>query len=378
MEVEMGYKKIIDVSQYNGNINWNKVDCDGVIIRIAYRGYTVGTIKQDSKFITNMKGVTAVGIPVGIYFMSQAINVKEAEEEAKYTVDQIKNYKVSLPIFYDSELSGEKNNNGRADKLSKSQRTSICKAFCNKIIELGYMTGVYASTSWFKTNLNVSDLLDYYIWVAQYASKNTADHRNDMWQYTSKGSMSGISGHVDISHCYVEFDNQEDIEVIEVINKIDSKLNNAGLSETAVEANIKLVQKWTNQEYEERLKMCKLTDYKLLVVDGINGNKSRAAITIGLQVYLNTLGTKLKVDGDYGTKTNAAVKKYIAVKEGTKGVTAKLVQGILFLYGYNPQAFREEFTANSALTLGQCQRDNKLKEDKIAGVDFFTTFLKQK
>jgi GH25 family lysozyme M1 (1,4-beta-N-acetylmuramidase) len=212
-------KIIIDVSQYNGNINWSSVDCDGVFIRIAYRGYTAGTIKQDSKFLTNMKGALSKGIPVGLYFMSQAINEAEAVEEANFAIEQIKSYEVTLPIFYDSELSGEKKNNGRADKLTKSQRTANCLAFCRQIELLGYKSGTYASTSWYKSNLDVSQLLNYFVWVAQYADTCTATHRKDMWQYTSKGSIAGISGFVDISSCYTDLSNsksatQDDINYI--------------------------------------------------------------------------------------------------------------------------------------------------------------------
>lgn len=87
------------------------------------------------------------------------------------------------------------------------------------------------------------------------------------------------------------------------------------------------------------------------------------------------MGAGLTVDGDYGTKTNDAVKKYLAVKEGTKDISAKIVQAILYLYGYNPQAFRHEFTEDSAIALRQCQVDNNLNSDKVAGVIFFSTFL---
>ncbi|PXV85924.1 glycosyl hydrolase family 25, partial [Lachnotalea glycerini] len=109
-------------------------------------------------------------------------------------------------------------------QLNKVQRTAICKAFCNRIEELGYQSGVYASTSWFKSNLDVSQLLDYYVWVAQYASTCTATHRTDMWQYTSKGSMAGISGNVDISHCYTNLGNT-------------SSTNTLKTNETTIEAD---------------------------------------------------------------------------------------------------------------------------------------------
>ena len=154
--------------------------------------------------------------------------------------------------------------------------------------------------------------------------------------------------------------------------------SSTGLSTMEIKANIILVQKWLNQEYGEYLKKCKLTGYKLLIEDGQKGNKTRAALTIALQVYLNSLGANLKIDGYYLTETNAAVKKYLAIKEGTKDISAKIVQAILYMYGYNPQAFQNEFTLDSATALGQCQRDNNLNDDEVAGVVFFTTLLKQR
>lgn len=152
----------------------------------------------------------------------------------------------------------------------------------------------------------------------------------------------------------------------------------AGLSNSDIKANIIIVQKWLNEEYGEQLKKCKSTGYKLLNEDGLKGNKTRAALTIVLQIHLNSLGANLKVDGYYESATNSAVRKYIAVKKGTNDTTAKIVQAILYLYGYNPQAFREEFTAESVTTLKLCQRDNNLTDDGIAGVIFFTTLLKQR
>jgi hypothetical protein len=139
--------------------------------------------------------------------MSQAINLVEVREEVDYILNLIKGYEIDLPIFYDSEYSGEPNKNGRADKLTKTQRTAIAKTFCEEIVNAGYKAGVYASTSWFNSNLNISELANYYIWTAQYASKCTATFKYDMWQYTSKGSVAGISGNVDLSYTYSELKN---------------------------------------------------------------------------------------------------------------------------------------------------------------------------
>lgn len=200
-------EKYIDISYANTVKDWNKVksNVDGVFIRVGYRGYTVGVIKEDAKFAENIKCASAVGIPLGAYFMSQAISPAEAEKEADYCYEQLKNYNITLPVVYDSELSNQKGG-GRADKLTSALRTAICKAFCNRIRQHGMMAGVYASTSWYKSHLNVADLTDYILWVAQYNVKCTATHRVDMWQYTSSGSIPGIAGKVDISECYIEFE----------------------------------------------------------------------------------------------------------------------------------------------------------------------------
>lgn len=195
----------IDVSQYNGKINWNKVDADGVFIRAAYRGYSAGVIKQDARLEENIKGALANKIPVGLYFMSQAVTESEAMAEALFCLELCKRYEVKLPIAYDSEFSGEKNKKGRADGLTKEQRTAMAIRFCDTIREAGYKAGVYASKSWFSEHLEPRKLEDkkYMIWCAQYNSKCTLVALQwDLWQYTSKGSVPGITGNVDISRTH--------------------------------------------------------------------------------------------------------------------------------------------------------------------------------
>ncbi|WP_099469447.1 glycoside hydrolase family protein [Konateibacter massiliensis] len=163
-----------------------------------------------------------------------------------------------------------------------------------------------------------------------------------------------------------------------VINTEASLPSNAGLSEQEVSKNILIVQKWLNQEYKSYIQKCKKTDCMLLREDGKMGNKTKGAITIALQVFLNTLGADLEIDGEYGTKTNAAVREHIAVKEETHNVSAKIVQAILYCYQYNPQTFREEFNSECVTALKLCQEDNHLNVDGVAGVIFFSTFLKEK
>ena len=193
----------IDVSTHNGNIDWNKVKSSGVsyvIIRTGYRGSTQGSLVEDNKFRQNIKGATNAGLKVGVYFFSQAINEVEAVEEASMVLSQIKGYKLAYPVFIDVEPSG-----GRADGLSTGDRTKVVNAFCQTIQNNGYKAGIYANKSWFTNKLNTSALSGYKIWLAQYNSTVTYKGRYDMWQYSDKGKINGISGNVDMNLSYLSY-----------------------------------------------------------------------------------------------------------------------------------------------------------------------------
>lgn len=200
-------KNIIDVSTFQGDINWAKVkgNCDGAIIRTGFRGYgSKGTLSTDARFKKNIAEATAQGIPIGVYFFTQALNEAEAKAEAQYVLDLIKGYKITYPVYIDIEYSNAKAN-GRADKLSKAVRTSNAIAFLETIKAAGYIPGVYASKHWFENMLDDSRLSAYTHWVAHYASKCGYGGKYDMWQYTDSGSVPGISGNVDKNYCYRNF-----------------------------------------------------------------------------------------------------------------------------------------------------------------------------
>ena len=193
----------IDVSTWNGNIDWNKVKNSGVsyvIIRTGFRGSTQGSLVEDNKFRQNIKGATNAGLKVGVYFFSQAINEVEAVEEASMVLSQVKGYKLAYPVFIDVEPSG-----GRADSLSSGDRTKVINAFCQTIQNGGYRAGIYANKTWLSQKMNVSALSGYKIWLAQYNSKVTYAGRYDMWQYSDKGTVSGISGKVDMNLSYLSY-----------------------------------------------------------------------------------------------------------------------------------------------------------------------------
>lgn len=194
----------IDVSKHNGNIDWNAVKNSGVsyvIIRCGYRGYSTGVLVEDPKFRTNIKGAKAAGLKVGAYFFSQAVNEVEAVEEASMAIDLVKGYGLNYPLFLDVEDSG-----GRADGISRETRTAVCKAFCQTVQNSGISAGVYANKTWFTEKINTASLTSYKLWLAQYASAPTyTATRYDLWQYSSKGKVSGISTNVDMNISYVNY-----------------------------------------------------------------------------------------------------------------------------------------------------------------------------
>ena len=194
----------IDVSKWNGNIDWNAVKNSGVsyaIIRCGYRGSSTGALIEDPKFRSNIKGAKAAGLKVGVYFFSQAVNEVEAVEEASMAVNLCSGYGLNYPIFLDVESSG-----GRGDGVSRDMRTAVCKAFCATVQNSGYSAGVYANKTWFTEKINTASLTGYKIWLAQYASAPTySATRYDMWQYSSKGKVSGISGNVDMNVSYMNY-----------------------------------------------------------------------------------------------------------------------------------------------------------------------------
>ena len=202
-------RKVIDISVWNSGstINWDvlRENVDGIIIRVGYRGYgSAGTLKTDKKFKEYADKCMEYKIPFGVYWFAQDITQIEAIESAKYVVTLLKPYQLSYPVYYDVEYSGAKNNTGRADSLNKTMRTNCAIAFCEQIKSAGYESGVYASEDWFNNMLFFDKLKKYSIWCAKWNTDNGKPENEptikyDMWQYTSKGNITGIKGHIDIS-----------------------------------------------------------------------------------------------------------------------------------------------------------------------------------
>lgn len=190
----------IDVSKFQGSIDWNAVKADGItfaIIRCGYRGYGSGALVEDSTYRANIRGAINAGLKVGVYFYSQATNEAEAVEEASMVLSLVSGYSLPLGVYYDTEkVAGD---TGRADGISAAQRTACAVAFCETIRNSGYSAGVYSYASWFYNSLNFANISKYNTWIAQYRDTLSFSYKYNIWQYTGSGHVNGISKPVDMN-----------------------------------------------------------------------------------------------------------------------------------------------------------------------------------
>lgn len=195
----------IDVSKWNEEIDWDRVQNAGItyaIIRCGYRGSSTGALVEDPYFEQNIQGALAAGLKVGVYFFTQATNEVEAVEEASMALALCEGYRLTYPIFIDTEGAG---GNGRADGLDMETRTKVCQAFCETVEDAGHTGGIYGSRNWFRTKLRMDALTDHIIWLAEYREKPVYSGSYHFWQYTSSGSVDGIEGRVDLDISYLAY-----------------------------------------------------------------------------------------------------------------------------------------------------------------------------
>lgn len=190
----------IDVSEFQGNIDWEKVKAAGIevaIIRIGYRGYgKSGTIKLDSKAYSYLRGAQEVGIATGVYFFSSAINREEGIEEAQFVLDSISGYNITEPVIIDTERVFE-DESARANNISVEERTDAVKGFCETIEAAGYTPMIYASRDQFVRYLNVDIIGNWEFWYCSYDNTSFPYH-TEGYQYSRKGYVDGISTEVDM------------------------------------------------------------------------------------------------------------------------------------------------------------------------------------
>lgn len=191
-EIPNAIARGIDVSKYQGEIDWEKVKEDDVSFAIIRCGYGQDMESQDDPYWKrNADACTELNIPFGVYIYSYATTVEGAIGEANHVLRLVNDYKLSYPIFYDLENDSQK-------ALSTEQLGAMAKAFCDTIEGAGYKAGIYANKSWWTNYLTDSVFESWDRWVAQYASACTYSGNYKIWQCTKTGSINGISGNVDI------------------------------------------------------------------------------------------------------------------------------------------------------------------------------------
>ena len=291
-------KKGIDVSEFQGKIDWEKVKNDGIEFAILRCGYGMDFSNQDDvEYERNANECERLGIPYGVYLMSYANTVEKARSEAKHVLRLIEGRKISLGVWHDIE------DNGTSGAINKETLTNIINTFCNTIKNAGYKVGVYASLNWLENKIEKTIKDNYDIWVAQYYSKCEYEGKYIMWQHTSSGKVNGISTNVDMNILY------KDLPVINNNDNNNSKTNNSEI--------VKSLQKALNKDYN-----CGLD------VDGIIGPLTTKAInshmvrnfTVGefarwVQERLIAKGYSLNefgVDGRYGNESEKKVKEFQA------------------------------------------------------------------
>ena len=291
-------KKGIDVSEFQGKIDWEKVKNDGIEFAILRCGYGMDFSNQDDvEYERNANECERLGIPYGVYLMSYANTVEKARSEAKHVLRLIEGRKISLGVWHDIE------DNGTSGAINKETLTNIINTFCNTIKNAGYKVGVYANLNWLENKIEKTIKENYDIWVAQYYSKCEYEGKYIMWQHTSSGKVNGISTNVDMNILY------EDLPVINNNDNNNSKTNNSEI--------VKSLQKALNKDYN-----CGLD------VDGIIGPLTTKAVnnnmvrnfTVGefakwVQERLIAKGYSLNefgVDGRYGNESEKKVKEFQA------------------------------------------------------------------
>lgn len=197
----------IDVSVFQGDINWDAVKNDGidfVMLRVGYRGYgQKGIMGKDDKFDSNYEGAKKAGLKVGAYFFSQATNESEAREEAAFVLDAVRDCPLDYPIAYDWEFVD--NDEARTNGMTSEDITVCAKAFCEAIKSAGKVPVIYFNCETGYFNYDLPQVKDYDFWLAEYYDTPSFYYNYKMWQYSKTGSVDGISGDVDMNISIVDF-----------------------------------------------------------------------------------------------------------------------------------------------------------------------------
>ena len=203
----------IDISVHQGEIDWAAVKNDGidfVMLRAGYRGYgTEGKMSEDANFRTNCENALQAGLKVGVYFFSQAINVKEAREEADFVLKIIKDYDITYPVAYDWEVIDY--DTARTDGLDNETISQCALAFCERVAKAGYHSSIYFNCALGYFSYDLSLVKDHHFWLAEYKDAPSFIYDFRIWQYTDAGTVEGVSTKVDLNISLTDFSDEESV-----------------------------------------------------------------------------------------------------------------------------------------------------------------------
>lgn len=199
----------VDVSEFQGDVDWDAVEGAGMnfaILRLGYRGSTQGLLNVDEKFEQNFQNATGAGLFVGVYFFSQAVTKAEAEAEADFVIDTLNGRKLAYPVVFDWETPMPSDatpaESLRAYNMDGGAVTEFAKSFCDRVKQAGYTPCVYTNKSMAYEFFNLEELKEYDLWYAEYQKAPSLYYDFRLWQYTENGEVPGIEGGVDINICF--------------------------------------------------------------------------------------------------------------------------------------------------------------------------------
>lgn len=329
--------KAIDVSCWQVGVDYNKVKSSGINVVLIRAGFGREANQKDNQFETHYKNAKAAGLKIGVYWYSYAEGISDAANEANACLACLNGRKLDLPVYFDLEEPWQQS-------FGKATLTAMAEKFCDTIKKYGYRAGVYANAYWFSQCLNYSTLYNKYsIWLAQWASYHTI--KCDIWQYSETGSVNGVSGNVDMN-----------------IIENTSIINGSGTIPATDIPDTATVQRWLNKVYNSGL-----------VVDNIYGNKTQTAIIKGLQRVLNQkFKADLVIDGIFGRATKAAVRP---LQRGAYGGYPSILQAFLICRGYDTGGFDGDFGARTESAVKTFQTVKGLVADGIAGKATFSALV---
>jgi len=189
----------VDVSAFQGDIDWQQVKDSGIrfaMLRLGYRGYESGKLVEDEYIQQNLKATQEVGMPIGAYFFSQALTIKEVDEEIAFMLKVLGDYELHMPIVLDWEIPAA---DARTARMDARTLTALQEYFCETMTEKGFTPMVYFNWHHSNTLLYLNELEDYPFWLALYGNRMTYPYHVEMWQYTDSGKVPGIQGGVDLN-----------------------------------------------------------------------------------------------------------------------------------------------------------------------------------